>query len=156
MDELTLITTLAVCLFGSGGIVLWLLNRLAKRSDDRHLYGKDLKEIKTTITRIQMGLVMALENDKVIFKSLRTHEINGESEEQEKKMEVFSNPLRERATAVIVAHNHPSGILIPSNDDINVTQRLLKAGELLGIRVLHHLIFSDEGFRSMLEENELT
>ncbi|HCG62826.1 MAG TPA: hypothetical protein DEZ27_03205 [Sphaerochaeta sp.] len=70
--------------------------------------------------------------------------------------EVFSDPLRERATAVIVAHNHPSGILIPSNDDINITQRLLKAGELLGIRVLDHLIFSDEGFRSMLEENELT
>ena len=72
------------------------------------------------------------------------------------RFEVFSNPLRERATAVIVAHNHPSGILIPSNDDIQVTQRLLKSGELLGIRVLDHLIFSDEGFRSMLEENELT
>ena len=69
--------------------------------------------------------------------------------------EVFSNPLRERATAVIVAHNHPSGILQPSTDDLNVTQRLLKAGELLGIRVLDHLIFSDESFRSMLEENEL-
>ena len=89
MDELTLITTLAVCLFGSGGIVLWLLNRLAKRSDDRHLYAKDLREIKATITKIQMGLVMALENDKVIFKSLRTHEINGESEEQEKKMDDY-------------------------------------------------------------------
>jgi hypothetical protein len=36
-----------------------------------------------------MGLVMALENDKVIFKSLRTHEINGESEEQEKKMDDY-------------------------------------------------------------------
>ena len=89
MDELTLITTLAVCLFGSGGIVLWLLNRLAKRSDDRHGYAKDLKDIKNTITKIQMGLVMALENDKVIFKSLRTHEINGESEEQEAKMDEY-------------------------------------------------------------------
>lgn len=69
--------------------------------------------------------------------------------------EVFSNPLRERATAVIVAHNHPSGILNPSTDDIRVTQRLIQAGELLGIRVLDHLIFSDESFRSMLEENEL-
>jgi hypothetical protein len=36
-----------------------------------------------------MGLVMALENDKVIFKSLRTHEINGESEEQEAKMDEY-------------------------------------------------------------------
>jgi DNA repair protein RadC len=70
-------------------------------------------------------------------------------------MEVFADPLRQRATAVIVAHNHPSGMLNPSTDDIRVTQRLIQAGELLGIRVLDHLIFSDESFRSMLEENEL-
>jgi hypothetical protein len=89
MDELTLIATLVVCLFGSGGIVLWLLNRMAKRSDDRLGYAKDLKEIKSIIGAIQMGLVMALENDKVIFKSLRTHEINGESEEQEAKMDEY-------------------------------------------------------------------
>jgi hypothetical protein len=89
MDEFTLFATVSACLFGSGGVVLWLLNRMAKRSDDRLHYAKDLKEIKNTISRIQMGLVMALENDKVIFKSLRTHEINGESEEQEKKMDDY-------------------------------------------------------------------
>ena len=69
--------------------------------------------------------------------------------------EVFSIPLRERATAVVVAHNHPSGKLQPSSEDLNVTKRLLQAGEILGIKVLDHLIFSDESFRSMLEENEL-
>jgi len=79
----------------------------------------------------------------------------GEFWTQHHPREVFSNPLRERATAVIVAHNHPSGILNPSTDDIRVTQRLTQAGELLGIRVLDHLIFSDESYRSMLEENEL-
>ncbi|MDD5077045.1 MAG: DNA repair protein RadC, partial [Sphaerochaetaceae bacterium] len=42
--------------------------------------------------------------------------------------EVFADPLRQRATAVIVAHNHPSGNLNPSPDDINVTLRLKKAG----------------------------
>ena len=89
MDERDLIVTITVCLFGSGGLVLWMLNRLTKRSDDRLSYAKDLKEIKNTIHLIQMGLVMALENDKVIFKSLRTHEINGESEEQEKKMDDY-------------------------------------------------------------------
>jgi len=71
------------------------------------------------------------------------------------KREVFSDPIRERATAVIVAHNHPSGNLNPSPDDINVTLRLKKAGDLLGIKVLDHLIFSEDNFRSMLEENEL-
>jgi DNA repair protein RadC len=70
-------------------------------------------------------------------------------------MGVFADPLRQRATAVVVAHNHPSGILIPSTDDIMVTQRLLEAGNILGIKVLDHLIFSDESYRSMLEENEL-
>jgi DNA repair protein RadC len=68
--------------------------------------------------------------------------------------EVFADPLRERATAVIVAHNHPSGNLTPSADDRNVTKRLKSAGDLLGIPVLDHLIFSDETFHSMLEENE--
>ena len=70
--------------------------------------------------------------------------------------EVFSIPIRERATAIIVAHNHPSGNLTPSRDDLSVTERLKKAGELLGIRVLDHLIFSEETYRSMLEENELS
>ncbi|MDD3943068.1 MAG: JAB domain-containing protein [Sphaerochaetaceae bacterium] len=64
-------------------------------------------------------------------------------------------PLRERTTAVIVAHNHPSGILTPSLDDLMVTTRLVRAGELLGIQFLDHLIFSDESYRSMLEENQL-
>ncbi len=69
--------------------------------------------------------------------------------------EVFATPLRERATAVIIAHNHPSGILQPSGDDRNVTRRLVKAGELLGIKVLDHLIFSEEEYRSMLEKDEM-
>ena len=89
MDEITLITTISVCLFGSGGIIIWMLNRIAKKSDDRILCANDIKDIKGTMHLIQTGLVMALENDKVIFKSLRTHEINGESEEQEKKMDDY-------------------------------------------------------------------
>jgi DNA repair protein RadC len=70
-------------------------------------------------------------------------------------MEVFSDALKERATAIIVAHNHPSGILKPSNDDLNVTKRLIQAGDILGIKVLDHLIFSSDSFRSMLEEDEI-
>lgn len=89
MNELTLIGTITACLFGSGGIVLWFLNRLAKKHDERERYGNDIRDIKKTIHLVQAGLVMALENDKVIFKALRTHEINGESEEQEQKMDDY-------------------------------------------------------------------
>ena len=45
-------------------------------------------------------------------------------------------------------------MLLPSGDDRNVTRRLKEAGDLLGIKVLDHLIFSDESYRSMLEHDE--
>ena len=65
--------------------------------------------------------------------------------------EVFSTPIQLRCTAVILAHNHPSGVLDPSADDISTTTRLVESGELLGIRVLDHLVFSQKGFFSFKE-----
>jgi len=67
--------------------------------------------------------------------------------------EVFTEAIRQRATAVVVAHNHPSGNLEPSIEDQDVTRRLRQAGDLLGIKVLDHLIFGEEGYMSMLEGN---
>jgi DNA repair protein RadC len=55
----------------------------------------------------------------------------------------------------VVAHNHPSGILKPSKEDMGVTRRLLEASTLLGIKLLDHLIFTDENYMSMLEEDML-
>lgn len=54
--------------------------------------------------------------------------------------EVFSGPLSDRAAAVIVAHNHPSGDPTPSDADIEVTQQLVAAGQILGISIRDHLI----------------
>jgi DNA repair protein RadC len=61
--------------------------------------------------------------------------------------------VKERATAIIVAHNHPSGNLDPSIEDKDVTRRLRQAGDILGIKILDHLIFGEEGYLSMLEGN---
>jgi DNA repair protein RadC len=68
-------------------------------------------------------------------------------------MEVFTEAVRQRATAIVVAHNHPSGNLEPSMEDKDVTRRLRQAGDILGIKILDHLIFGEEGFLSMLEGN---
>jgi len=68
--------------------------------------------------------------------------------------EVFADAIAQRASAIIVAHNHPSGNLTPSQEDLEITIRLKKAGELLGIRLLDHLIFSDEGYLSLLETSQ--
>ena len=65
--------------------------------------------------------------------------------------EVFADPITDRASAVILAHNHPSGDLTPSKEDISLTRQLKEAGETLGIAVLDHIIFSRKGHYSFLE-----
>ena len=69
--------------------------------------------------------------------------------------EVFSEPIKLRATAIVLAHNHPSGNLEPSPDDLEVTLRIRKAGLLLGIEVLDHIIFSTDDYMSMAESGEM-
>jgi DNA repair protein RadC len=54
--------------------------------------------------------------------------------------EVFAGPLKDRAAAVIVAHNHPSGSVEPSKEDIKTTQQLVAAGQILGIPLRDHII----------------
>lgn len=69
--------------------------------------------------------------------------------------EVFSPAIQKRATAIAIAHNHPSGSIEPSNDDKVVTQRLNEAGEILGIKLLDHIVFSYNGYYSFLEHGLL-
>ena len=66
--------------------------------------------------------------------------------------EVFCDAIADRAVALIVAHNHPSGELEPSKEDITITKRLREAGELLGIKLLDHVIFSVRGMYSFQEQ----
>jgi DNA repair protein RadC len=69
--------------------------------------------------------------------------------------EVFADAVTDRATAIICAHNHPSGNVTPSADDRLVTQSLQQAGEILGVRLIDHIIFSARGFYSFLDHGEL-
>lgn len=65
--------------------------------------------------------------------------------------EVFSDPIERRATAIVLAHNHPSGVLEPSREDITTTSRLAESGEILGIRVVDHIIFTTKSYYSFRE-----
>ena len=65
--------------------------------------------------------------------------------------DVYRALVREAAAAVVFAHNHPSGEPTPSQDDIALTARLARAGALLGIRVLDHIIVGHEGYFSFLD-----
>jgi DNA repair protein RadC len=57
--------------------------------------------------------------------------------------ETFKAAIRESAAAVIFIHNHPSGDIKPSQEDILLTRRLVQAGEVIGIQVLDHIIIGD-------------
>ncbi len=63
--------------------------------------------------------------------------------------EVFADAITDRAASIIVAHNHPSGTLAASDADIEVTKRLLEAGQLLGIHLADHLIVTNAHFKSI-------
>ncbi len=69
--------------------------------------------------------------------------------------DVFRQAVREAAAAVIVCHNHPSGDPEPSREDISITERLRRSAELLGVRMLDHVIFGDGRYVSMGERGLL-
>jgi DNA repair protein RadC len=69
--------------------------------------------------------------------------------------EVFADPILDRASAITVAHNHPSGQIDPSIEDDDITARLLEAARVLGIRLLDHLIFTDTHFFSYCQAKRL-
>ena len=69
--------------------------------------------------------------------------------------EVFEPAVKNLAASVIVAHNHPSGCLEPSDEDLSLTKRLAQAGKLLGIELLDHVIVTREGFMSFKQKGLL-
>ncbi len=69
--------------------------------------------------------------------------------------EVFAPAVRESAAAVIFIHNHPSGDPAPSREDREITRRLKEAGEILGIKVLDHIIIGDGAYFSFVESGLL-
>ena len=69
--------------------------------------------------------------------------------------EVFKTVLLSNAAAVILIHQHPSGDPAPSSEDIAITRRLKEAGEILGIKVLDHIIIGDGEYLSFVERGLL-
>jgi DNA repair protein RadC len=68
--------------------------------------------------------------------------------------ETFRRAIIEGAASIIIAHNHPSGEVDPSDDDTRVTKRMHEAGELLGITLLDHIVFSSEGYFSFRDNKK--
>lgn len=70
--------------------------------------------------------------------------------------EIFRDAIKESASSIIVAHNHPSGVTAPSREDIASSERIKKAGTILGIELIDHVIIGSSSYLSMKEAGYLS
>ena len=106
---------------------------------------------KFTVKRQEHFIVINLNNKNVVL-STTVVSIGTVSETIVHPREIFRKAILDGASSIIIAHNHPSGVLTPSREDSDVTSRVVECGKLLGIKVLDHVIISKKSFLSMREE----
>jgi DNA repair protein RadC len=99
-------------------------------------------------------LLLALNTKNEILRDM-TISIGNLSQSLVHPREVFREAIREAAACVMLVHNHPSGDPAPSRDDELITTRLCRAGELLGIKVLDHVIIGRDAYYSFADEGKL-
>ena len=96
-------------------------------------------------------LVILLDNKKRLISYKVMYE--GTSDEVcASPKEIFNYAVREKAACIILMHNHPSGVIVPSNADIELTRNMGLSGQMLGINVIDHIITNGKEFYSFYEE----
>lgn len=119
-----------------------------KQSDDvYHLLSPDFKDLQHEEFRI-LGLTRS---NKVIQNELISK--GGRHGTVADGQMIFKSLIDMKASACILAHNHPSGTLKPSDQDIALTKSLVNFGRMIDIKILDHIIFTDEGFYSFLDHS---
>lgn len=94
--------------------------------------------------------VLILNNKNHVLKSSITS-VGTVSEAIIHPREIFRDAIREAGASIIVAHNHPSGVVLPSKEDIASTRRIKEAGCIIGIELLDHVIISSSSYFSLKE-----
>lgn len=98
-------------------------------------------------------MTSSLVHPREVLKPIVIHNdmVKEQYKEQELTKEVCEHIIRHSAAAVILLHNHPSGDPYPSQEDVHITKRLRDIGEVLGVRILDHLIFGDGKYVSFVD-----
>ena len=104
------------------------------------------QELVNSDREIILSIMLTVKNDLI---GVETVSIGSVTASTTTPRDVFKSAILANAVSVILCHNHPSGDLTPSGEDIRITKKLIEAGELLGIKVLDHLIVSHNGFNSL-------
>jgi len=117
-----------------------------KKADDVF---KEIEEFKDKSQ--EYFIVLYLDGDNKIIET-RVISVGTLNQTLVHPREVFAPAIEKRSASIIVAHNHPSGTLSPSSEDMEVTNRLKEASKILGIELLDHIIFSVNGYLSLRDE----
>ena len=96
-------------------------------------------------------LVISLDNQNKII-GIDTVSVGNLNSNLIHPRETFGAAIKRHAAQIIICHNHPSGVLKPSDDDIKITKNLVSAGNILGINLIDHLIITRDGFFSLKKE----
>lgn len=116
-------------------------------NDVYSIIGQDMKHLKKEVFRV---VFLNTKNRVIDYENISMGSLNSSIVHPR---EVFSRAIKKSAAGIILIHNHPSGNPTPSNEDLSITKRLIKAGELIGINVLDHVIIGIGKYYSMKEEN---
>ncbi len=130
-----------VCLVRDGAS--YEIIKISKPADAHELV-KD--ELVNSDREILLSVMLTVKNDLI---GVETASIGSITASTTTPRDIFKSAILANAVAIIVCHNHPSGELIPSKNDIEITKQLIAAGDILGIKVLDHLIVSNQGYRSL-------
>lgn len=114
---------------------------------------KLLQDVYADLAHEEFWILLLNTNNRVIGKELISK--GGSSLVAVDAKSVFQSVLQAKATGLILSHNHPSGALKPSMADKQLTKKIVEGGELLDVRVLDHLILSDEGYYSFLDHGDI-
>ena len=120
---------------------------------------KDIYEVLTKVCRIQCNaeevfILITLNTKNIVTGYFEVHRGTINTSLVHPR-EVFKRALLNNASNIMVAHNHPSGDPNPSKEDIQITERLKEAGNLLGINLLEHIIVGDDKYISLKEKGVL-
>ena len=105
------------------------------------------------LDREHFCVVLLSANNAVI--GIETISIGTLTNTQVHPREVFKQAIRQSASGVILAHNHPSGDSVPSDEDLYLTERLVETGQIIGIHVIDHIIVGEDSYYSFRDNNLL-
>ena len=126
-------------------------DEIIKINNESDAYELVKEELVHSDREMILSIMLTVKNDLI---GVETVSIGSITASTTTPRDVFKSAILANAVSIIVCHNHPSGELVPSKNDIELTKQLIAAGELLGIKVLDHLIVSDQGYKSLRDHHE--